>query len=135
MTRMLAASVLCAAALAALVPPRSMAAEARHFSFAYDQPHTTGYGVAGDIFDKKLQELSHGTMAIDQFPGAQLGQEPQALQKIRTGDIDFISDIDGERGDGAAGIGRVLAAFHLPLRGPPEERPGRSRRSRAPSRK
>ena len=90
MTRMLAASVLCAAALAALVPPRSMAAEARHFSFAYDQPHTTGYGVAGDIFADKLQELSKGTMIIDQFPGAQLGQEPQVLQKIRTGDIDFI---------------------------------------------
>ena len=29
-------------------------------------------------------------MIIDQFPGAQLGQEPQMLQKIRTGDIDFI---------------------------------------------
>ncbi|HEX9489833.1 MAG TPA: hypothetical protein VF930_06080, partial [Stellaceae bacterium] len=85
MTRILAASAICAAALAALVPQRGTAAEARHFSFAYDQPHTTGYGVAGDTFDKKLQELSHGTMAIDQFPGAQLGQEPQALQKIRTG--------------------------------------------------
>src|SRR5580704_14806883 len=90
MTRGLTASVLCAAVLAAPAPQSGGAAEARHFSFAYDQPHTTGYGVAGDIFDKKLQELSHGTMAIDQFPGAQLGQEPQALQKIRTGDIDFI---------------------------------------------
>jgi len=89
MARLLGASVLCAAVLA-LTPLRSVAAEARHFSFAYDQPHTTGYGVAGDTFDKKLGELSHGTMAIDQFPGAQLGQEPQALQKIRTGDIDFI---------------------------------------------
>jgi TRAP-type transport system periplasmic protein len=29
-------------------------------------------------------------MIIDQFPGAQLGQEPQMLQKVRTGDIDFI---------------------------------------------
>ena len=29
-------------------------------------------------------------MGIDQFPGAQLGQEPQMLQKIRTGDIDFM---------------------------------------------
>ena len=28
-------------------------------------------------------------MAIDQFPGAQLGQEPQVLQKLRTGDVDF----------------------------------------------
>ena len=67
----------------------AVAADTRHFSFGYDQPHTTGYGVAGDIFDAKLKELSKGTMTIDQFPGAQLGQEPAALQKIRTGDIDF----------------------------------------------
>jgi TRAP-type transport system periplasmic protein len=90
MTRGLMASAMCAAVVAALTPRGAAAAEARHFSFAYDQPHTTGYGVAGDIFDKKLGELSHGTMAIDQFPGGQLGQEPQALQKIRTGNIDFI---------------------------------------------
>src|SRR5690349_12420242 len=65
-------------------------AQVKHYSFAYDQPKTTGYGIAGDIFQKKLEELSKGTMTVDQFPGAQLGQEPQALQKIRTGDIDFI---------------------------------------------
>jgi tripartite ATP-independent transporter DctP family solute receptor len=62
----------------------------RHFSFAYDQPKTTGFGVAADIFGATLERLSHGQMVIDQFPGAQLGQEPQALQKIRTGDIDFM---------------------------------------------
>src|SRR5579859_1496820 len=66
------------------------AADARHYTFGYDQPHTTGYGIAGDTFASKLKELSGGTMLIDQFPGAQLGQEPQMLQKIRTGDIDFI---------------------------------------------
>ena len=66
------------------------AADVRHFSLGYDQPHTTGYGVVGDVFNDKLSELSHGTMVIDQFPGAQLGQEPQLLQKIRTGDIDIV---------------------------------------------
>ncbi|MFI4994960.1 MAG: TRAP transporter substrate-binding protein [Hyphomicrobiales bacterium] len=66
------------------------AQDAHHYSFGYDQPHTTGYGIAGDLFNAKLTELSHGTMMIDQFPGAQLGQEPQMLQKIRTGDIDFM---------------------------------------------
>jgi tripartite ATP-independent transporter DctP family solute receptor len=65
-------------------------AQVKHYSFAYDQPKTTGYGIAGDIFQKKLEELSKGTMTVDQFPGAQLGQEPAALQKIRTGDIDFL---------------------------------------------
>ncbi|HEY4170440.1 MAG TPA: TRAP transporter substrate-binding protein, partial [Reyranella sp.] len=34
-------------------------------------------------------ELSKGTMLIDQYPGAQLGQEPQVLQLVKTGDIDF----------------------------------------------
>lgn len=66
------------------------AADVKHYSFGYDQPHTTGYGIAGDTFAAKLSELSGSTMLIDQFPGAQLGQEPQMLQKIRTGDIDFM---------------------------------------------
>src|SRR4249920_1145322 len=61
----------------------------RKFTFAYDQPKTTAYGVAADIFDAKLKELSGGKLSIDQFPGAQLGQEPVMLQKLRTGDIDF----------------------------------------------
>ena len=42
------------------------AAEARHFSFAYDQPHTTAYGIAADTFANKLEELGHGTLVIDQ---------------------------------------------------------------------
>jgi tripartite ATP-independent transporter DctP family solute receptor len=62
----------------------------KKYTFGYDQPHSTAYGIAGDIFNAKLMELSKGTMGIDQFPGAQLGQEPVMLQKIRTGDIDFI---------------------------------------------
>jgi tripartite ATP-independent transporter DctP family solute receptor len=73
----------------ALMAVGARADDVRHFSFAYDQPHTTAYGVAGDTFAAKLQELSHGTMMVDQFPGAQLGQEPQVLQKLRTGDVDF----------------------------------------------
>ena len=77
-----------AAALGLLVAGPAAAAD-RHYTFGYDQPHTTGFGVAGDIFAAKLSELSKGSMAVDQFPGAQLGQEPQMLQKLRTGDIDF----------------------------------------------
>src|SRR5215813_12330751 len=62
----------------------------RKFTFGYDQPHSTAYGIAGDIFDAKLKELSGGKLSIDQFPGAQLGQEPVMLQKLRAGDIDFV---------------------------------------------
>src|SRR3954470_599804 len=63
--------------------------EARHYRFAYDQPRNTGYSLAGDIFADKLKELSKGTMIIDQYPGAQLGQEPQVLQLMKAGDIEF----------------------------------------------
>jgi TRAP-type transport system periplasmic protein len=65
------------------------AQEVKHYRFAYDQPKTTGYGIAGDIFADRLKELSKGTMLIDQYPGAQLGQEPQVLQLIKAGDIEF----------------------------------------------
>jgi tripartite ATP-independent transporter DctP family solute receptor len=84
-------SVLAALALgaAALVLPSDASAQ-RKFTFGYDQPKTTAYGIAADIFDAKLKELSGGKLSIDQFPGAQLGQEPVMLQKMRSGDIDFI---------------------------------------------
>ena len=65
-------------------------AQNREFSFAYDQPHASAYGTAADIFANKLSELSKGTFKINQYPGAQLGQEPATLQKIQTGDIDFV---------------------------------------------
>src|SRR3984957_13835470 len=62
------------AAMGVLGGIAARADSARHFSFAYDQPHSTGYGIAADLFNSKLMEMSHGSMAIDQFPGAQLGQ-------------------------------------------------------------
>jgi tripartite ATP-independent transporter DctP family solute receptor len=65
------------------------ATDIRHLSLAYDQPHSTGIGVGADMFAATLAELSHGTLIIDQFPGAQLGQDPQVIQKVRTGDVDF----------------------------------------------
>jgi len=65
------------------------AQQPRYFRFAYDQPKNTGYGIVADIFSEKLKELSRGSMLIDQYPGAQLGQEPQVLQLVRAGDIDF----------------------------------------------
>jgi tripartite ATP-independent transporter DctP family solute receptor len=64
-------------------------AQEKHYRFAYDQPRNTGYSIAGDLFADKLKELSKGTMIIDQYPGAQLGQEPQLLQLVKAGDIDF----------------------------------------------
>ncbi|MGY2908441.1 TRAP transporter substrate-binding protein [Bradyrhizobium sp. URHC0002] len=77
------------AAAAIMFAASAGAQEAKRYRFAYDQPRNTGYSVAGDLFADKLKELSKGTMLIDQYPGAQLGQEPQLLQLVKAGDIDF----------------------------------------------
>ena len=79
------------AAIAALVMTTAGAGaqEVKHYRFAYDQPKITGYGIVGDIFSEKLKALSKGAMIIDQYPGAQLGQEPQVLQLVKSGDIEF----------------------------------------------
>jgi tripartite ATP-independent transporter DctP family solute receptor len=82
------AAVAMAMALMVLGAP-AKAQEVKHYRFAYDQPKTTGYGILGDIFADKLKTLSNGTMLIDQYPGAQLGQEPQVLQLVKSGDVEF----------------------------------------------
>jgi TRAP-type transport system periplasmic protein len=78
--------IACAALIFAAT---ANAQDVKHYRFAYDQPRNTGYSVAGDLFAEKLKELSKGTMIIDQYPGAQLGQEPQLLQLVKSGDIEF----------------------------------------------
>jgi len=65
-------------------------AQNRTFSFAYDQPKNSGYGEGAKIFNDKLKELSKGTLSINEYPSAQLGTEAQTLQKLQTGDIDFV---------------------------------------------
>ena len=80
-------SAIVAAALA--FSAGASAQDVKHYRFAYDQPRNTGYSVAGDLFADKLKELSKGSMIVDQYPGAQLGQEPQLLQLVKAGDIDF----------------------------------------------
>lgn len=93
-TTKIARRVIVLGAMAGLVAgiaaTDSQAQEVRRFRFAYDQPLKSGYNVSGDIFNAKLGELSKKTMVIDQFPGAQLGQEPQLLQMVKNGDVDFI---------------------------------------------
>ena len=65
-------------------------AQNRAFSFAYDQPKNSGYGAGAKIFGDKLKELSKGTLTINEYPSAQLGTEAQTMQKVQTGDIDFV---------------------------------------------
>ena len=82
-------AAFAAAVICGVLAASGVSAQEKHYKFAYDQPKTTAYGIAGDIFAAKLKELSKGQMIIDQYPGGQLGQEPQALQLLRSGDIDF----------------------------------------------
>src|SRR6201993_2506139 len=77
-------------ALAAIALGASANAEdVKHYRFAHDQQLNSGYSLAYDIFSAKLKQLSGGKMLVDQYPGAQLGQEPQILQLVKSGDIDF----------------------------------------------
>jgi tripartite ATP-independent transporter DctP family solute receptor len=84
-----AAGVVLSLATSLVVATSSTAQETRHFRFAHDQQLNSGYSVAYDIFSTKLKELSKGAMLVDQYPGAQLGQEPQILQLVKAGDLDF----------------------------------------------
>jgi len=83
LVRTLVASVSLALAGSAL-------AQNKAYSFAYDQPKTSAYGFGAEVFGKRLSELSKGTMSTNQYAGAQLGTEAQTLQKVQTGDIDFV---------------------------------------------
>ena len=78
------------AGLALATVSTSALAQNRTFSFAYDQPKNSGYGIGATMFNNKLKELSKGTMSINEYPGAQLGTETQTMQKVQTGDIDFV---------------------------------------------
>jgi tripartite ATP-independent transporter DctP family solute receptor len=82
------AAALCVA-VGVAVAPQAGAQDAKHYRFAHDQQLNSGYSIAYDLFSAKLKALSGGKMLVDQYPGAQLGQEPQLLQLVKSGDIDF----------------------------------------------
>jgi tripartite ATP-independent transporter DctP family solute receptor len=81
-------STLCLAAGLAFAG-NATAQDVKHYRFAHDQQLNSGYSIAYDLFSAKLKQLSGGKMLVDQYPGAQLGQEPQVLQLVKSGDIDF----------------------------------------------
>jgi TRAP-type transport system periplasmic protein len=82
--------VRVAALFTGLAMAFAASAQKKEFSFAYDQPRTSAYGFGADVFGKRLAELSKGAFSTNQYPGAQLGSEAQTLQKVQTGDIDFV---------------------------------------------
>ena len=56
----LARGILLGAALA--MTSSAALAQKREFSFAYDQPKNSGYGIGAEMFNKKLGELSGTTL-------------------------------------------------------------------------
>lgn len=62
----------------------------RRLTFAYEGPDTTGQGIAADIFQRAVQDLSGGKLKAIQYPNSQLGGEPELLQKIRLGELDLV---------------------------------------------
>src|ERR1700726_1208864 len=77
------------AAAAVMFAASADAQEAKHYRFAHDQQLNSGYSIAYDIFSAKLKELSKGSVLVNQNPGAQRGKEPQIVQVVKSGDIDF----------------------------------------------
>src|SRR2546428_487162 len=74
------------AALAAGVLTLALSSNAsaqRKLSFAYDQPVTTAYGIATNLFTEKVKGLSGGKLSNNQFPGCQLGIETLIRTKRR----------------------------------------------------
>jgi len=98
-----------ATAAAFTFPAIALGAEPRTLSFAYDQPRETAYGIFADKFGEKLAELSKGALKVQGYPSAQLGSEPEAAQKVRSGDVDFTINAAAN----AATIAPQIAVFSL----------------------
>lgn len=91
--------------------------EAQEFVFAYEGPDTTAQGIAADIFQETVESECDG-ITIKQYPAAQLGGEPELLEKVRAGDVDFIISSTAN----AAAIAPAAGVFSLHyLMGSPEE--------------
>ena len=108
--------LLTTIAMAAAALAASSAFAQQHYRFAHDQQLNTGYSIAYDIFSSKLKELSGGKMLVDQYPGAQLGQEPQLLQLVKAGDLEFaiVSSANTASISPQAGV----MSLHFLFRGP-----------------
>jgi hypothetical protein len=99
----------------------------RTFSFAYDQPTTTAYGIAGNIFDAELKEVSVDGRCVEHcVAGRRLlaalhRPRPGHLQKVSQKEVHSMDDIKGMKaraGDqdrGRADPGLRRATVHMPF--------------------
>jgi len=71
-------TLLAALALGTALALPTGADAQRKFTFGYDQPKSTAYGIAGDIFEAKLKELS----------ATPVGSTPEALAALVKSDLE-----------------------------------------------
>ena len=64
--------------------------KSKQYSLGYDQPPESAYGISAKIFEEELESCSDGTIDIKPYPNAQLGSEPELLQGVMKGDLDFV---------------------------------------------
>jgi len=74
-------AAVVAAIRASWRPPAQMR-KSKTLSLSPTTAEDHGYANPRRYLRRQAQALSKGTMLIDQYPGAQLGQEPQVLQLV-----------------------------------------------------
>jgi TRAP-type transport system periplasmic protein len=80
-----------AAGIAGCSRPRTRTEDGKRLlRLALEGPPGTSQELAASIFKDSLEKTTGGAYTLATYPSAQLGGEPELLQKIRTGDIDFI---------------------------------------------
>mgnify|MGYP003693723827 CR=1 FL=1 len=69
--------------LARLRRPRWQLAQETAFSFAYDQPESSGYGAGAEMFDKKLKEFSKGMLQSINIRAHSSARKPRPCRRCR----------------------------------------------------
>ncbi len=81
---------LTGAAATALAMPNIARASARRLRLAHNNTTTSGIHAGAEAFAKAVEQLSGGSLAIDIFPSAQLGNESQTTKAIVDGTLDAL---------------------------------------------
>ncbi len=59
------------------------------FKLSHVTPPSHGWNQTAEKFNEELQTLTEGRLKVEIFPNSQLGTEPDMLQQLETGAIDF----------------------------------------------
>ncbi len=84
-----------AASLPALLSTPAMAQEAKKIRFAHPAPIAHGWNIWAEQFKKSIEAKTGGKIQVQIFPNAQMGNERDTAQAVRTGSLEM----------GAIGVG------------------------------